>query len=112
MGTVAFAAPLLPGKTDAWQKWIAEMNGPRAAELADLNARHGLTRHAAWLQQTPHGDLVVVIHEGPGAEDLMPKIAASENEFDVWFRTNVEELHGLDLANPPPAPSLGIDARA
>jgi hypothetical protein len=112
MGTVAFAAPLLPGKTDAWRAWIAEMNGPRAAELADFNTRHGLTRHAAWLQQTPQGDLVVVIHEGPGGEGLMPSLVTSDNEFDVWFRDNAQELHGIDFSNPPPPPELGLDIRS
>lgn len=112
MGTVAFAAPLLPGKTDAWREWIAEMNGPRSAELADFNARHGLTRHAAWLQQTPMGDLVVVIQEGPEAESFMPSLATADNEFDVWFRDNVHELHGIDFSNLPPPPEPGIDARS
>ena len=112
MGTFAFAAPLLPGKTDASRRWIAEMNGPRSAEIRDFNSRHGLTRHAAWLQQTPMGHLVAVLHEGPGAEDLLAQVAASENEFDVWFRSNVEELHGMDLSNPPPLPEPGIDVRS
>jgi hypothetical protein len=112
MGTVAFAAPLLPGKTDAWRRWIAELNGPRAADMADFNSRYGLTRHAAWLQQTPGGDLVAVIHEGPGAEDLMTRVAESDSEFDIWFRSAVEELHGLDLSNPPPLPEPGIDIRS
>jgi hypothetical protein len=112
MGTVAFAAPLLPGKTDAWRQWIAEMNGPRSAELADFNTRHGLTRHAAWLQQTPQGDLVAVIHEGPGAEELLRKVGTSDDEFDVWFRDNVQELHGIDFSNPPPLPEPGLDVRS
>ena len=43
MGTVAFAAPLLPGKTDAWRQWIAEMSGTRSADLADFNTSHGFT---------------------------------------------------------------------
>jgi len=112
MGTVAFAAPVLPGKSDAWRAWIAELSGPRAAELADFNARHGLTRHAAWLQQTPMGDLVVVIHEGPGAEGLIPSLATADNEFDVWFRDNAQDFHGIDFSNPPPPPELGLDARS
>lgn len=112
MGTFAMAAPLLPGKTDAWRKWIAEMEGPRAAEFADFNARRGLTRHAAWLQQTPMGDIVAVFIEGPGAEAFMATVAASDDEFDVWFRDNVREVHGLDFSNPPPLPELGIDARS
>jgi hypothetical protein len=112
MGTVAFAAPLLPGKTDAWRQWMAELSGPRSADLADFSTRHGLTRHAAWLQRTPHGDLVAVVHEGPGADDLLSRVAASDNEFDVWFRSKVEEVHGLDMANPPPLPEPAIDVRS
>ena len=112
MGTVAFAAPLLPGKTDAWWQWITEMKGARSAELAEMNTRHGLTRHAAWLEQTPQGDLVVVVYEGPGADEFLPKMAASDHEFDMWFRTNVEDLHGIDFSNLPPLPEPGIDVRS
>lgn len=112
MGTIAFAAPLLPGKADTWRHWISELNGARSAEFADFNSRHGLTRHAAWLQQTPHGDLVAVIHEGPGAEQLLAKIATSDHEFDAWFRTMIQELHGIDASSPPPPPEPGIDARS
>ena len=112
MGTYAIAAPLLPGKTDAWRQWIAEMDGPRAAELKDFNERMGLSRHAAWLQQTPMGDIVAVIIEGPGADAFIPTVAASDHEFDAWFRDNVHEVHGVDFSNPPPLPELGIDARS
>ena len=112
MGTVAFAAPLLPGKTDAWRQWTDEMKGPRSGDFADFNARHGLTRHAAWLQPTPMGDLVAVVLEGPGAEGMMGNVGSSDNEFDVWFRDNVAALHGIDFSNPPPLPEAIIDARS
>jgi hypothetical protein len=39
MGTVAFATPLLPGKTDAWRQWIAEMTDLGSADLADFDSR-------------------------------------------------------------------------
>jgi hypothetical protein len=42
----------------------------------------------------------------------VPNLAASDNEFDVWFRDNVQELNGLDAANPPPPPEPGIDVRS
>ena len=100
MGTYAVAAPLLPGKTDAWRQWIAEMEGPRAAEFADFNARSGLTRHAAWLQQTPLGDIVAVMIEGPGADAFFPTVAASDHEFDGWFRDNVLRVPRPRLLEP------------
>jgi len=49
----AFAAPILPAKLDAWEVWIAELNGPRKAEFDDMNTRYNVTGHRAWLQQTP-----------------------------------------------------------
>ena len=51
----------------------------------------------------------MVIHEGPGAEALMPNISTSDNEFDAWFRDNAQALHGIDFSNPPPPPEAGLD---
>lgn len=102
----AITVPILPGKLEAWEAWIAELNGPRKAKFDDLNARYGLTGHRAWLQQTPDGGHVVIaVHDGPGADEFMPKLASSENEFDAWFRRGIEEAHGIDFSAPPPPPA-------
>jgi hypothetical protein len=45
-----------------------------------------------------------VLHEGPGSDDLMPKLAASQNEFDVSFEQSLLGIHGLDVTQPPPGP--------
>lgn len=112
MGTFAIAAPLLPDMTDAWREWIAELQGPRAGEFADFNARIGLTRHAAWLQPMPTGDIVSVLIEGPGVDTFFSTVAASDDKFDIWFRETAQELHGVDFSNPPPLPVLSMDARS
>ncbi|MEX1046153.1 MAG: hypothetical protein WD757_06710 [Actinomycetota bacterium] len=102
----AFAVPIKPGKTEAWKSWADEMTGPRKADFDDLNKRHGLTTHAAWLQQNPDGShLVVVVIDGPGDREFLGKLATSEHETDAWFRSNVEDIHPMDFsAPPPPAP--------
>lgn len=102
----AMAVPIKPGKLETWEAWIAECKGPRKAELDDMNQRYGLTTHAAWLQQTPDGNnLVVVVFDGPGSAEFMGKLATSDNEFDAWFRSKVEDAHPMDFsAPPPPAP--------
>ena len=101
----ALAVPLAADRLEAWEAWTAELAGPRKAEFDDLNARHGLTEHRVYLQAMPDGGyLVVVIHEGPGAEDFAANVGASEHEFDRWFAAAVAEVHGLDPAGPlPPA---------
>ena len=101
----AIAAPLAADKLDAWESWVAELTGTRKAEFDEMNARHGLTEHRAYLQPTPDGSfLVVAIHEGHGADGFLGNLASSDNEFDQWFVGHVAELHGIDTSGPlPPA---------
>jgi hypothetical protein len=103
MGVIV--VPIVGGKLDAWKQWATELTGTRAEELKDLNNRYGLTRHAAWLTETPAGPAVVALHEGPGAEQFMEKLTQSNNDFDVWFRGKVEEFHGTELTQPSPGPA-------
>ena len=102
MGVVV--APIAEGQLDTWKDWIGELNGPRREELEDFNRRYGLTRHAAWLAETPMGPVVSVLHEGPGAGDFMGKLGQSDHEFDKWFRGKVLQAHDLDVTQPPPGP--------
>ena len=102
----AMAVPIRPGKLEAWKSWCGELTGARKAEFDDMNQRHGLTTHAAWHQANPDGsDLAVVVIDGPGASEFLGKVATSENEFDVWFRSSIENIHPMDFsAAPPPMP--------
>ena len=106
--------PIAAGKATAWKEWAAELTGPRKRELDDMNKRHKLTRHSAWLSETSQGQMAVVLHEGPGADKFIEKLATSNNEFDVWFRKKVEEFHGMDLKQRPPGPDpqLYLDSGA
>ena len=54
MQTVAFAAPLLPGKTDADREALASCaNGDRRADHEASRKRAGITRESVWIQSTP-----------------------------------------------------------
>ncbi len=96
-------APLATDKVDAWEAWVAELKGPRKAAFEDMNARHGLTEHRAYLQPMPDGShLVLVIHEGPGGDDFLANMMASDHEFDKWFVGSVAAIHGMDGSGPLP----------
>jgi len=97
-------APILPGKLDAWKQWIEDWNGPRKGDVTDFNRRYGLTRHAAWLAESPAGPVVIALHEGPGGDDIMAKLGPSQHEFDVSFKEKLLEIHGFDVTKPPPGP--------
>ena len=100
MGVVL--VPILEGKFDAWKQWAAALNN--SEDMKDLNSRYGLTRHAAWLVETPSGPAVIALHEGPGSDEFMQKLAGSDNAVDVRFKDSLKEFHGMDLAQPPPGP--------
>ncbi len=108
----AMAAPLAADKLDAWEAWAAELSGPRKAEFDDMNARHGLTEHRAYLQPTPDGNfLVLVIHEGPGGDGFVANVASSDNPFDQWFAGSIVELHEMDMQRLPPPMAARKDQR-
>jgi hypothetical protein len=99
----ALAAPLAADKLEAWEAWVAELTGPRKAAFDEMNARHGLTEHRAYLQPMPDGNfLVLAIHEGPGAERFLASVASSDHDFDHWFIGAVADVHGMDASGPMP----------
>lgn len=100
MAAVAFVAPILPGKLEAWRRFNQESLGHWRDDHDAANRRHGITRELGWLQQTPGGDLAIVFLEVTNPESFFQDLANSETPHDVWFRQQVLEIHGLDLAAP------------
>jgi len=106
----AMAVPLPDEHVGAWMEFANQLGGPRAAEFAEFNTRMGLDTHQAYLQQSPQGYLVVVIHKGPGGDDFLKRLADSDHPFDRWFLEQISTLHNQDFSQPlPPAPRLLID---
>jgi len=100
----AVAVPILPDKLEAWKAWNTELLGPRREEFEEFSRRMGLTRHRAWLMQSPMGAMAIVVHEGPGEATFMDEMRTSDHPFDAWFRDSVTELHGIDFSQPLPGP--------
>jgi len=110
MPSIAFAAPLLPGKTDADREALHSCaSGERKADHAASRERHGITKEAVWLQQTPGGDFAVVYLEADDLEAAFGGLASSQEPFDQWFREHVKNVHGMDLAEGFPPPEQLID---
>lgn len=114
MATIAFATPILPGKLEAWRRFNQETLGSRGSEHEAANRRYGITRELAWLQQTPEGDLAIVYLEVAEPERMFREMATSADPYDVWFRQQVLDIHGLDLTQPPQGPlsELAFEWRA
>ena len=106
MSEFNFAVPILPGKTGAWRQAVAEMKGARSNEYRESRKKLGIRREQASLQQTPHGDMVVVHMDATNPADVMSKMLAPSSPFDKWFlETLLVGVHGLDPKGPPPPPT-------
>jgi hypothetical protein len=110
MAMLAIAIPILPGKTDAWRSFIDELNGPRKDEFDASRRRLGV-RERTFFQETPMGDMVVVTLEGDDPAGAFAAFGQGSDEFTTWFVQQAQELHGVDLAAPPPGtlPELVVD---
>ena len=97
MAFLAFAIPILPGKTPEWRAWMEELNGPRKQEFADSRSRAGL-HERTFFQSTPMGDLVIVTLEGDDPAASFGRLMQQDDDFAKWFLTHASELHGFDLS--------------
>ncbi len=103
MASLASVFPILPGKTEQWKHFSQTSR-----------KRLGVTREVAYLQQTPQGDMAVVYMEAQDIAAMLQGLGSSQEPFDVWFREQVKDIHGVDLAQPPagPLPEAIVDWRA
>ena len=112
MQTIAFAAPILPGKTQADREVVASCaHGDRQAEHQASRRRAGIERESVWIQSTPGGDVAVVLIKAPDVQSAMGSLATSEEPFDRWFRENLKDIHRMDLAEGFPPPEQVLDFR-
>jgi hypothetical protein len=110
MEQALFALPILPGKTEATRTFLREVGGPRIQELAACGRGVGIAKETWAIQQTPQGDLVVAYIAGEDIAHAFAVFAASQDEFDRWFKQQVQEMTGADLNTPPPGPISEIFA--
>lgn len=104
MDQALFALPILPGKSEAARAYLRELAGPRKQQLAECGQSVGIVKETWAIQQTPQGDLFVVYMAGDNIAQAFTQLAASQTEFDRWFKQQVQETTGADLNTPPPGP--------
>ena len=102
--------PIQAGKEAAARAFAAEVLGARNADFKALQARANITRETWTMQETPMGNLMVVWFEGD-VEKAFQDLAVDNSEFVTWFRGQVKDVTGFDLAAPPegPLPEVVVD---
>lgn len=104
MASIAFVLPIIPGKEDTdIQQFERFKTGPEKDAFEEWHRSHGVQRHAVWHQKTPDGTVAIVLLEADDVERALGGAATSQEPFDQQFRQSVKDVHGVDLANDPPA---------
>ena len=113
MGVFNGMFPILAGKEDAARAFASETVGARKADFDALQARSNVTRETWAMQETPMGSFMLVWFEGD-VEKAFGDLASDNSEFATWFRSQVQNVTGVDLATPPegPLPEVVVNWRA
>lgn len=112
MALLAICVPIIPGRTEKWNRFLADLNGPRLAEF-EASRRALNVRERTFLQHTPEGDVAIVTLEGDDPAAAFGAFGEGRDDFTNWFVAEVMECHGVDLraAMPSPLPKLVADSR-
>ena len=54
------------------------------------------------------GELFVVFFQAEDVGGAVGQFVNSQNDFDLWFKTQVKDTTGVDLNVPPPGPLSDI----
>jgi hypothetical protein len=103
---VCWVAPILPGKVEAARAFYAEMEGPRRQELELAEERLGITKEIVFLAELAAGPALVLYMESESLGASVSTSAASEVEFDLWYKAGLAECTGIDLNAAPSSAEL------
>ena len=108
MALFAVCMPILPGKKEKWQKKMDEIGQEPARTFFRKSREEAGVHERSFLQETPHGDFVILTFEGENPAASFAQIIAN---MPADFAEFAKEVHGLDADAPPPNISLIVDTR-
>jgi len=98
MSGIVLTFPILTGKVEAWRRFCQELSGTRRKTYEASRQRLGITRERLALVDTAFGATAVTTLEAPNVDLALGQIIASILPFDLWYRKQLLELHGINLA--------------
>src|SRR5262245_31143325 len=102
MASYAFVVPVLPGMEERNKQFSADILGPRRTEYLASRERAKTKVERVWMQQTPAGTVSIVYLEADDFGQAFGTLTTSQDPFDVWWRQQILEIHGIDLTQPLP----------
>lgn len=108
MALFAVCMPILPGKKEQWLQKMEEIRQEPARTFFRKSREEAGVHERSFLQETPHGDFVILTFEG---EDPVASFGQIMANMPPDFAEFAKEVHGLDADAPPPNVSLIVDTR-
>jgi hypothetical protein len=98
MSGIVLTFPILAGKVEAWRRFCQELSGSRRKTYEASRQHLGITRERLALVNTAFGATAVTTLEAPNVALALGQIITSVLPFDLWYRNQLLELHGINLA--------------
>jgi len=102
MARAVMPFPVLPGKTEADIRRIAERFKVEPDAYWESRRAVGISLERAYWQHTPMGDFVVAyIESGSTVPETVGAMAHDMSTMGRFFAESVLDVHGVDIAEPP-----------
>lgn len=111
---IIFAAPILPGRSEGWRRFLQELMESRRPEYEESRRRLGITQERTWIAETVNGHVAVVAVVAAQPKQVLARLASSDLAVDCWYREQLLALQGFDLTKPlgRASPELVLEWRA
>ena len=95
-------APILPGQTEAWRRFVQEMNTLRRHEYEASRRQLRIASEWWWLVMVGRQETAIIAVSAVQPERIWTEIADSQRPFDLWYRQQLDRLLGVELPSMPP----------
>ena len=98
MSSIILTFPILEGKVEAWRRFCQELSDVHRKAYETSRLRLGITFERLALVETTYGATAINSLEAFDIDRTLSEMITSDLEFDIWYRKQVQELYGIDLA--------------
>ncbi len=111
MTLLVLAIPVPEADVGQHRRFIADLTGPRRAELVAARQHAGL-RERSYVQPMPNGGhMFIATFESDDLDAAMKQMASATDGFSRWFRKHPQEVTGICAAGGTSRlPELVIDS--
>jgi hypothetical protein len=78
--------PILPGRVEAWRRFVQEMMANRDEAYAQTRAHLNIWAEHIWIHETTETALAILVIDADHPSQILDLIKTPEWPFDFWFR--------------------------